>query len=84
MNETNVANRLSAPSAEHWLGTDNLGRDMLTRTLFGARTSVIVGVGASLLAAIGATFIGVVSGYIGGKFDLIVQRIVDAWMCVLR
>ncbi len=82
MNETNVANRVLAPSAQYWLGTDNLGRDILSRVIFGARISVIIGLGASALATIISLVIGVVSGYIGGKLDLIVQRFVDAVMCL--
>ena len=80
MNETHTGNMLEPPSAQFWLGTDNVGRDMLTRVIFGARISVIVGLSASLLATIGSTIIGILCGYIGGKFDMIVQRIVDMWM----
>ena len=82
MNETNVAGRLLAPSARFWLGTDNVGRDILSRVIFGARVSVIVGLGASTLATIFSLIIGIVCGYIGGKLDLIVQRVVDAVMCI--
>jgi len=69
------------PSPEYVLGTDNLGRDMLSRVIFGARISVIVGLSASSLSVLVSTIIGILCGYIGGKFDLIVQRFVDAWMC---
>jgi peptide/nickel transport system permease protein len=72
---------LLGPTAHFWLGTDNLGRDMLSRIIYGARISVIVGLGASVLATVVETTIGLMSGYIGGKFDLIVQRFVDAVMC---
>jgi peptide/nickel transport system permease protein len=72
---------LKPPSAEFVLGTDNVGRDILSRIIYGARVSMIVGlVGASIDVAIG-TIIGLISGYIGGRFDLIVQRFVDAFMC---
>ncbi|GAI07734.1 unnamed protein product, partial [marine sediment metagenome] len=81
MNETTAA-RLGAPSAQYWFGTDNLGRDILSRVIFGARISVTVGLAASTLTIIIAMIIGMVSGYIGGKFDLVVQRFVDAWMCL--
>ncbi len=81
MNETHWIDALAAPSASFWLGTDNLGRDILTRVIFGARISVIVGLAASTLATIISVIIGMLSGYLGGKFDLIVQRGVDAWMC---
>ena len=82
MNETWVGTFLEAPSAGLWFGADNMGRDILTRVIYGARISVIVGLGGSSLATIISLIIGIVSGYIGGKFDLIVQRVVDAWMCI--
>jgi len=81
MNELHTADMLAAPSAKFWCGTDNLGRDILSRVIYGARISVIVGLAASIIATILDLIIGVVSGYIGGKFDLIVQRFVDAWLC---
>jgi peptide/nickel transport system permease protein len=81
MNETNTRETLLAPSAKHWLGTDNLGRDLLTRIIYGARTSMIVGVTATAIATIISTIIGITCGYIGGKLDLVIQRIVDAWLC---
>ena len=80
MNETWVGDSLTPPSAEFWLGTDSLGRDMLSRIIFGARISVIVGLSAATLATIISSLIGIVCGYIGGKLDLIVQRGVDIWM----
>jgi len=82
MNESHVADAFLAPSARYWLGTDNMGRDILSRVIFGARISVIVGLAASALATILSLIIGIVSGYIGGKLDLIVQRVVDSWMCI--
>ena len=81
MNETHTADALSAPSATYWLGTDNLGRDLLTRVIFGARISVIVGLAAATLATIISVIIGLLCGYFGGKLDLVVQRFVDAVMC---
>ena len=72
--------RLKPPSWEHWLGTDNLGRDMLSRCIYGARLSVIVAVSAAGLATLISVFIGVVSGYLSGRVDLLIQRFVDAWM----
>jgi len=80
MSELHLADRLSPPSAQYFLGTDDLGRDMLSRIIFGARISMIAGLAASSLAVCLSTIIGVLSGYIGGKFDLVVQRFVDAWM----
>jgi peptide/nickel transport system permease protein len=72
---------LLGPSAHFLLGTDNLGRDLLSRVIYGARISVIVGLSASVIAMVVETTIGVLSGYIGGVFDLVVQRFVDAVMC---
>ena len=81
MNETNIADALLAPSINrYWLGTDAVGRDILSRVIFGARVSVIVGLSASIIATIISLIIGIMTGYIGGKLDLIVQRFVDAWM----
>jgi peptide/nickel transport system permease protein len=81
LNETNVMERLQGTSIHHILGTDNLGRDLLSQVIYGARISMIVGLGASLIATAVSTLIGVTSGYSGGKIDLIIQRFVDAWMC---
>jgi len=72
---------LMAPSGTFWLGTDNLGRDMLTRVIYGARVSLIVGLSATSISVVVSVFIGILCGYIGGIFDLVVQRFVDAWMC---
>ncbi|MFZ1913864.1 MAG: ABC transporter permease [Dehalococcoidales bacterium] len=80
-NQYNSLSPLQGPSLKFWLGTDNLGRDLLSRIIYGARISVIVGLGASLLASVVEITIGVISGYVGGTFDLIVQRCVDAIMC---
>ena len=82
LNETNVANNLLAPSTQYWLGTDNLGRDMLSNVIYGARISMIIGLSAATLATINSSIIGILCGYIGGKFDLAVQRLVDIWMGV--
>ncbi len=82
MNECHIGEYMAAPSARFWLGADNVGRDVLSRVIFGARISVIVGLSASILATIMSVIIGVVSGYVGGKLDLIVQRVVDAVYCI--
>ncbi|HEY7517619.1 MAG TPA: ABC transporter permease [Methylomirabilota bacterium] len=78
--ETNLRERFIATNAAHWLGTDQLGRDMLTRLLYGARISLYVGFGAVALASVLATAIGIFSAYFGGRLDLLLQRAVDAWM----
>jgi peptide/nickel transport system permease protein len=82
MNETHTTEALSPPSPRYWLGTDDLGRDLLSRVIYGARISVIVGLSASIIATTLSAIVGMLSGYIGGRFDLTVQRFVDAWMCV--
>jgi peptide/nickel transport system permease protein len=79
-NEINMLERLQAPSWAHWFGTDNLGRDVLSRCIYGARLSVIIGCSAALLSTIISIIIGVTSGYWSGRFDMIMQRFVDAWM----
>jgi peptide/nickel transport system permease protein len=80
-NEIILADRLSAPSATHWLGCDNLGRDLLSRVIYGARISMIVAFACSGLSMVVSFFLGCSSGFLGGKFDMVVQRFVDAWMC---
>jgi peptide/nickel transport system permease protein len=79
-NQISPVNRLKPPGERFWLGTDNLGRDVLSRCLYGAQLSVIIGLSAAALATVVSVFIGVVSGYLGGKFDMVMQRFVDAWM----
>ncbi|MGH8067161.1 MAG: ABC transporter permease [Candidatus Entotheonellia bacterium] len=78
--ETNVRQRLKPPGAQFYLGTDNLGRDVFSRIVYGARISVTVGFGAVALSILLATMLGVTSGYFGGKVDVFVQRVVDAAM----
>jgi len=79
-NEINPIERLKPPSWAFPFGTDNLGRDVLSRCLYGAQLSVIISLSAATLATIVSLLIGVVSGYLGGKIDMLVQRFVDAWM----
>ncbi len=81
-NEIYVAERLSPPSISNLLGTDNLGRDLLSRIIYGARISMYVGLGTSAIATALAAVIGIVSGYLSGRVDTVIQRFVDAWMCL--
>ena len=71
--------RMKPPGAQFWMGTDNLSRDIWSRVVYGARVSITVGFGAVLLGNALATAIGITSGYFGGKYDMAVQRVVDAW-----
>jgi peptide/nickel transport system permease protein len=76
--EMHIEDRLEPPGADYLLGADALGRDLLSRIIYGARISLYVGLGASAINVIFAAIIGIPSGYIGGWFDLVVQRFVDA------
>ena len=78
--ERHLADRLTGPSARYLLGTDQLGRDLLSRLIVGARLSLVVGLSATMLIVVVAVLIGGISGFIGGKLDLVVQRFVDTWM----
>ncbi len=78
--QTSLRERFIATNAEHWLGTDQLGRDLLTRILYGARISLYVGFGAVAVGSVLATALGIFSAYRGGRVDLFLQRLVDAWM----
>lgn len=80
--QVDVLHKLAEPSLEHPLGTDTLGRDLLSYLIYGARTSVILCVACTILSTILSTIIGVSSAVIGGTFDLLLQRVVDAWQCI--
>lgn len=69
--------RFLTPSGAHWFGTDQLGRDLYTRIVYGARNSIVIGFGVVLISSTTATILGVVSGYFGGVFDMLMQRLVD-------
>ncbi len=77
--EQNIIDRLQGSSAQHLLGTDHLGRDFLSRIIYGARISILIGLTVTTLDVVLGTLIGGISGFFGGKFDLLVQRFVDAW-----
>jgi peptide/nickel transport system permease protein len=74
-----LTDRLQGPSREHLFGTDNLGRDILSRVIYGARVSVVIGFGGMLIGTICATALGLTSAYAGGTFDKFFQRLVDVW-----
>ena len=70
-------NILSFPGSLHWLGTDRLGRDLLSRMIYGARVSLFVGVCSTMLALVIGTIYGTISAYVGGRTDSLMMRIVD-------
>ncbi len=80
-NEIILRDRLDGPSISHLLGADNLGRDLLSRIIFGARISMIVALAGSAISSTVSFMVGAISGFLGGKYDMTVQRFVDAWMC---
>ena len=75
-----LEDRLTGSSARYLLGTDQLGRDLMSRLIVGARLSLVVGLSATAVSVVVAAIIGVPSGFFGGKYDIIVQRFIDAWM----
>ena len=80
MKEPHMYDRLTGPSWKYLLGTDQLGRDMLSRIIYGARVSVIIGLSATSVNMVVALLIGTTTGFFVGKLDVVVQRFVDAWM----
>lgn len=77
LEEMDLMARLSPPSAKHLLGTDELGRDVLTRLLYGARVSLAVGIIPTVVSMIIGAFIGMISGYVGGMVDTVLMRLAD-------
>ena len=81
-NEQNPRNRLQGPSAEHWFGTDELGRDILSRIIYGARISMSVGLIAICISLIGGVALGAIAGYYGGTVDNIIMRCMDVLLSI--
>lgn len=75
--KVDILNAFQTPSAEHWFGTDSLGRDVLSRCMIGTRYSVTIGIVAMIISFVGGILIGSVSGYFGGKVDQIIMRLCD-------
>ena len=80
--EQNLAHSAQGPSAEHWFGTDELGRDIFARLVHGARISLLVGVVAVAIALATGGTLGAIAGYFGGKVDSIIMRGLDIFMSV--
>ncbi len=78
--EAHLADRMQGSSTRYLLGTDHAGRDLLSRLIYGARISLLVGLAATTVNVVVAILIGGISGFFGGKLDMAVQRFVDAWM----
>src|SRR5690606_32102774 len=79
-NNNDLLMRLSPPSARHWLGNDELGRDILSRIIWGARTSTVIAGGAVGMALIIAVPMGLVAGYFGRRVDSVITGIIDVLM----
>jgi len=80
--EQELTRALEQPSSEHWLGTDALGRDELSRIIYGSRVSLMVGIIAVGIGSAGGILLGTITGFFGGRLDTIIMRGIDAWMCI--
>jgi peptide/nickel transport system permease protein len=80
--QIHLRNRLEGSSGEFWLGTDATGKDIFSRLVYGARISMMVGFGAVAIGTTGAALVGIVSGFLGGAADKVIQRFVDAWQAM--
>lgn len=81
-NKQDLYHVLSQPSVGHWLGTDNVGRDLLSRVIYGSRVSMLVGFFATMFSMIIGVLLGSLAGYKGGKTDMVIMRILDTFMCI--
>ncbi len=80
-NATDLAHRLEPPDSQHHLGTDDLGRDLLSRMIHGARVSLAIGLTATLISLIVGSFLGALAGYYGGIVDWLVSRLIEIVLC---
>lgn len=80
VDKPDMRNRFSYPTAEHWLGTDNLGRDLWSRLIYGARISLSIGIISVTIAALIGTTVGLAAGYFGGWVDMLLMRVTDVFL----
>ncbi len=78
----NIAERLQPPSMNHWIGTDELGRDILARIVYGARVSLLIGISAIFVSLMIGLVLGGAAGYYGGKTDSVIMRAMDVFLCL--
>jgi ABC-type dipeptide/oligopeptide/nickel transport system permease subunit len=81
-NVQDLYNVLTGPSATHWLGTDNVGRDLFSRIIYGSRVSMTVGFFSVFISVVIGSFMGLLAGYRGGIVDMVIMRVVDTFMCI--
>jgi ABC-type dipeptide/oligopeptide/nickel transport system permease subunit len=81
-NKQNLYNVLEGPSRKHLLGTDDVGRDLLSRVIYGSRVSLAVGVVATAFASVIGVILGLIAGYKGGIVDMVIMRVTDTFMCI--
>ncbi|QUH20068.1 ABC transporter permease [Alkaliphilus sp. B6464] len=81
-NAINITNRLGSPRLQNIFGTDDMGRDYLTRALYGGRVSLTVGFSSMIISTAIGTIVGTISGYFGGKVDNLIMRTIDILMCI--
>lgn len=80
--KTNYSEALQHPSAKHWFGTDEMGRDIFLRVMYGSTTSLSIGLSTTIVALIGGLILGSMAGFYGGKVDNIIMRIMDIFLAV--
>lgn len=80
--QTDSFNILKGPSMEHWLGTDQLGRDILSRTIMGGRAALFITFAGSFIAILWGSCLGIFTGFVGGRFDEVVMRFIDALLSI--
>lgn len=80
-NQNDLSKSLQAPDVNHWLGTDILGRDILSRLIYGSRTALLIAVSGVSMAALSGMFLGLTAGYAGGCLSAVIMRMIDALMC---